>query len=251
MIGVFRAYVRRYFLQWLAWRGFAFTLVANQLVTPLISFAVWAVVAPTAGGLQTYFVSILIVQLMTVSYENHTFSTRIYSGDLQDDLLKPHPTFLLPFAENVAIRMWHVIIGSPIFLGLAVLTGFSASWQNVWLAIPAIIGASVLQFLFTYSLALSAFWTQQSHGIVTLGQMLTLILGGVSIPLTMVPATLRLLLTALPFSSMIGFPAEILAGSAKSIGRDFLLQVAWLTIALAIAYITWMRGLRKYTSVGA
>ena len=39
------AHVHLAFLQWLAWRAFAVTLVVNQAVTPLIGLAVWRLAA--------------------------------------------------------------------------------------------------------------------------------------------------------------------------------------------------------------
>ncbi len=75
----------RKFLEWLAWRGFLFTLVINQAVTPLMGLALWSVALPGSSRISTYYVALLAVQLMTVSYEHHTFSNGIYAGALNHD----------------------------------------------------------------------------------------------------------------------------------------------------------------------
>ena len=82
-------YTRRKFLQWLGWRAFLITLAVNQAVTPLLGLAVWSAALPGRSGIAGYYVALLAVQLLTVSYEHHTFSNGIYAGDLSGDLLKP------------------------------------------------------------------------------------------------------------------------------------------------------------------
>ncbi len=128
-------YVKRYFLQWFASRSFAFTLVANQAVTPLIGLAVWTTALP-GRNLSAYYVVLLFVRLLTVSYENHTFSGRIYAGELADDLLRPHPVVLQPLGENLALRVWHLIIGLPLLAGALLLAPVQLASRNLALALP-------------------------------------------------------------------------------------------------------------------
>ena len=107
-------YTRRTFLEWTAFRSFLFTLVVNQAVTPLLGLAVWSAALPGQTGISTYYVALLAVQLMTVSYEYHTVTVGIYEGALNDDLLRPHPVVIGPLGENIAMRIWHLLIGLPI-----------------------------------------------------------------------------------------------------------------------------------------
>src|SRR5712664_4126703 len=88
--------IKREILQWLAWRSFLFTMMVNQAVTPLLGLTVWSVAIPGNSQITTYYVALLIVQLMTVSYEYYTFSSGIYGGTLNQELLKPQPIVLGP-----------------------------------------------------------------------------------------------------------------------------------------------------------
>ncbi|HLG77812.1 MAG TPA: hypothetical protein VKX46_15465, partial [Ktedonobacteraceae bacterium] len=119
---------QREFLQWLAGRAFLITLVINQTVGPLIGLAVWSVVLPGSSRISTYYVALLAVQLMTVSYENHTFSNAIYDGSFSQALLKPQPVVLGPLGTNIAMRLWHLLFGLPLILLLSVVTG--TSWDG-------------------------------------------------------------------------------------------------------------------------
>jgi ABC-2 type transport system permease protein len=208
---ILRAYITHYLLAWLASRSFAFTLVANQAVTPLIGLAVWSTALP-GTNLSSYYLALLVTRLVTVSYEQHTFSGRIYNGELIDDLLRPHSAVLATLGQNLALRAWHVLIGLPAIVAVLLLSQASFTLSNALLAVPALVGAAALQFMFTYTLALSAFWTERAHGVVGIGGTLVFLLGGEAVPAPLLPDALRPLGVALPFRAMHGFPAEIAAG---------------------------------------
>ncbi len=51
---------------------------------------------------------------------------------------------------------------------------------------------------------------------------------------------------------MISFPVEVLTNQLDGAGlqRGFMLQVAWLVIALILSVTLWHSGLRRYSTVG-
>ena len=244
-------FVRRSFLVWFAWRSFAFTLVVNQSVTPLLGMAIWSVVLPDANT-SPYFVSLLLVRMLTVSYENHTLSTRIYSGEVADDLLRPCPAFLQPLGENLAIRVWHLIIALPLIIGLMLFTTSPLSGANVLIAIPFIFMAAAMRFAFTFSLALAAFWTDKADNVVSFGSTLIFLLGGEAVPFALLPMQFSTFTSWLPFRAMSGLPAEILSGSYKAemLATSFLTASLWLIVLTVIALYVWRAGTRKYCVVG-
>lgn len=244
---ILMGYIRQEFLKWLAWRSFALTLVANQAVTPLIGLAVWSAAAP-GRRLTDYFVALLFVRLFTSSYEDHTLSQRIYSGEFADDLLAPRPPVLVPLGENLALRIWHLLIGLPLFFVFPLHVGVA----DLLLALPALVLAAALRFLYTYSLALSAFWTERAHSAVGLGGTLIFLLGGEAAPISLLPGSLRPWAELLPFRAMLGFPAEIAVGElhGAALLQGYLWQIIWLGVLLAVARHTWRAGICRYTVVG-
>lgn len=247
-----RGYVLREFLQGLTWRGFMITLVINQAVTPLLGLAVWSAALPGRLAITTYYITLLAVQMMTVSYEHHTFSNGIYAGDLSSDLIKPQPVVISALGVNIAMRIWHLLLGLPIILVAALIAGVSFRWMDVLLAIPALVLAAALRFLFTYSLALSAFWTQRAQGVVGFGETLIFLLGGVAAPITLFPQQVRLIGEALPFRAMLGFPAEIASGSLTEaqVLAGYGWQVIWTVAFTLMVTVVWRSGVRQYTAVG-
>jgi ABC-2 type transport system permease protein len=246
------AYVRLAFLQWLAWRAFALTLMVNQAITPLIGLAVWTAALPGRTEISTYYVGLLLVQLLTVSYEYHTFSNRIYGGELADDLLRPHAVVLRPLGENVALRLWHLLLALPLLAVLPLLVRVDVSGERLGLAVPAVLLAGMLRFLFTYTLALSALWTDRAGGVVGVGESLVFLLGGGAAPLALMPGSLRILGVGLPFRSMYGFPAEVGAGwlGPADVTAGYGWQLAWLGFLALLAALVWRAGVRRYTAVG-
>jgi ABC-2 type transport system permease protein len=228
-----------------------FTLAANQAVTPLIGLAVWTTALPEQQ-IAAYYIALLFVRLMTVSYENHIVSGRIYNGEFVDDLLLPRPFIIQPLGENLAIRIWHVIIALPLLLLVPLFVPAQFNVGHIVIALPALILAAALQFLFVFTLSLSAFWTERAHGITDFGTTLLFLLGGEAAPIFLFPVAIRPLGEALPFRAMYGFSAEIAAGALTHtemlIGYGW--QALWLVLFALLAAWVWRVGVRRYTAVG-
>jgi ABC-2 type transport system permease protein len=230
--------IRNQFLDWAGAWWFMVSLVAGNLVGPFIGLAVW-----TDDG---YFLALAGVQLLTASYENHTFAESVYDGRLGHELLKPQPVVLGPLGENIAIRLWHGVAGLPVIVVAAVLLGVSYRWQAVVLALPALLGAAVLRFLFTWLLALAAFWTERVHALVAFGNLLAFLLGGGAAPVAALPEPWRSVALASPFYAMLGLPADMVTGAAGWGGH-----LLWVPVLGGAAVVVWRAGVRRYTAVGA
>ena len=245
-------YVHQHVLDALSWRGFMLTLVVNQAVTPLLGLAVWSAALPGSRAVSAYYVALLAVQFMTVCYENVTFTQHITSGALADRLLRPHPVVLYVLGGNCAWRIWHLLFGLPLVVGTALAAGVAFQPATVTVAIPAVVLAAALRFLFTYVLALTAIWIQRAGSVINFGNTLVFLLGGAAAPVALFPDRLRPLGEALPFRAMHGFPAEIAAGSLghAQIAAGYAWQLLWTTLFTLIAIAVWRAGVRRYTAVG-
>lgn len=245
--------VRNQFMDWSGAWWFTMTLVANHAIGPLIGLVVWSAVMPSGQAPVSYYVALVAVQLLTASFENHTFSESVYDGRVSHDLLKPQPVIIGPMGENIAIRIWMGMFGLPLTVVTALLVGASYRWSEALLAVPALIGAAVLRFLWTWLLALAAFWTERVHAIVAFGNILIFLLGGTAAPIALLPEPLRSIALALPFHAMLGLPAEIATGAVhgSGAGSAILMQLVWGVAFAAVAAVVWRRGVRRYAVIGA
>jgi ABC-type uncharacterized transport system permease subunit len=245
-------HVWREILNWSGGWWFAVTLVAGETIAPLIGLFVWSEVLPGDPRIASYYIALLGVGLMTASYENHTFSGRIYDGYVSHDLLKPQPVVIGPIGVNLAIRVWLVMIGLPVLMLTALTLDGSFAVLDVAVALPAAVFAALLRFLFTWSLALAAFWTERVHAVVGFGQVLIFLLGGSAAPVVFLPEPVRSIAEALPFRAMLGFPAELATGSlswAQGV-QGYAWQVGWIVVFGVLAMLVWRAGVRRFTAVG-
>lgn len=241
--------------QVLIWSGawwFALALAAGQILPPLIGLAVWSAVFPGSTLISTYYLAVLFVVATTASYENHTFAQGIYKGTLSEYLLRPAPVPLLPIGENIAIRLWIGLFAVPVVLALVLTADVSIAVKDLLLAVPMWLAGGVLRFLFTWCLALTAFWTERVHSITAFGTTLMYLLGGTAVPVSLMPRGLGEVAQFLPFYAMIGLPAATVAGqTVTAILSGFAVQAGWLCALAMLAVILWRRGLTRYTAVGA
>jgi ABC-2 type transport system permease protein len=245
-------YVERAFLGALGWRTFMLTLVVQTVVPPLVGLAVWTQALPDRPELATYFTVLLFVRLLTVCYEPNTFVNAIYDGTLTNDLLLPRPVVLSVLGDNLAWRLWHVLMALPLLVAVDVLTSVRPAWADLALAVPAMLLAAALRFLFVYALVLTAFWTQRAQAIAYMGGLLVFLLGGEAAPIPLLPEEYRAWAAALPFRAMIGFPAEVAAGLARGpeLLTGYAWQLVWLAVLGLVAAQVWRAGVRRYTAVG-
>ena len=238
--------------QW-SWRSSVITWVMGQAVTPVLGLFLWSAALPGDSVVSTYYVVLLAVQLMTVSYEHHTLSNGIYDGRLGDNLVQPQPVVIDYLGTNIGLRFWHLVFGLPLIVSAGLVAGVRLDPVGIALALPALVVAAALRFLFTYTLALSALWTERAHGVVGLGETLIFLLGGTAAPLGFLAEPFRVVGQALPFWSMLGMPAEVAAGTLR--GGELLqacgVQVGWLIALAALTVAVWRTGLRRFTAVGA
>ena len=245
-------YVHRQVLGVLSWRGFMVELMLQQTVTPLLGLAIWSAALPGSDIVRAYFVALLAVQMVTVCYEAYTYMEGIVNGGLAGDLLRPHASVLQVLGDNLAWRAWHVALGAPVVLAAGLIAQVSFDLGLIALALPAVLLAATLRFLFSYVLVLTALWTQQAGNVVAFGTTLVFLLGGAAAPITFFPESFRPLGEALPFRAMLGFPAEIAAGTltASQIATGYGWQVVWSLLFAGLAVVVWRAGVRRYVAVG-
>jgi ABC-2 type transport system permease protein len=246
--------IRMEVLEWSGAWWFLLTLVVQAVLGPLIGLFVWSAVYPADPYVTTYYVALLLVTLMTESFEQFTFSEKIYDGTISHDLLRPQPVVITTIGTNIAIRLWLTVMGVPVVLLTAFAFEVSLTWTAVLTAVPIFVLGATLTFLWTFVLSLTAFWTERVHSIVGFGSHLTYLLGGTVAPLAFLPEPWRGIGQLLPYYGMLGLPADVAAGRVHGVGpllTGLAGQVGWTAILVTAAVLLWRAGIRRYTVVGA
>ncbi|MEU4288024.1 ABC-2 family transporter protein [Kribbella sp. NPDC026596] len=245
--------IRQQVLEWSGAWWFLLTLVVQAVVAPLIGLFIWSAVYPDDPAIARYYVAVMLVTLMTESFEQHTFSGKIYDGTLSHELLRPQPVVIGVLGENLAVRGWLTLLGAPIVLltGISLRVGFD--WRSVALSLPCVALAAVLVFLWTFLLSMAAFWTDRVHAVVGFGSQLIFLFGGTAAPITVLPDLWRRIAELSPFYGMNGLPAEIASSTpyAGSLASALGYQLVWVVVFVVIVGAVWRAGVRRYTAVGS
>jgi ABC-2 type transport system permease protein len=241
--------LRQEVLEWSGAWWFLMTLVVQAVIAPLIGLFVWSAVYPDDPAIGRYYVAVILVTLMTESFEQHTFSERIYNGTLSHELLRPQPVVIGVIGMNLAIRAWLTLLGAPIVLMTAIALDVGFDVGAVVRSVPYLVLAAALVFLWTFVLSLTAFWTDRVHSVTGFGSQLVFLFGGTAAPIALLPDSWRRIAELLPFYGMTGLPAEIAAGARS--GGSLVYQLVWVAILAAAAAALWRAGVRRYTAVGS
>ena len=123
----------------------------------------------------------------------------------------------------------------------------AAAWFALSLALTAL-----LQFLFSFTLALLAFWVLEVATFIFIAFAFEYLAGGHLFPLDILPPAVAAALDYTPFPYLLFFPVSIWLGrvSGDALWLGVLVQLLWVVAAYALARFVWSRGIRKYSAVG-
>ncbi len=235
------------------------------LISPIIYLAVWVSIANAKGDVSgltandfiTYYMTLLVVDQLTSNIVIHIFAYKVQDGSLSPELIRPvHPMLTNALVNNIAFKALNLLVFVPIWIVLWLLyqPDFSAvAWQNVLLAIPAMLIGFMVGFLLSGAITSLAFWTTRVYSIHEFYYALALLFSGQFVPLTLMPQLVQDLAQYLPFQLQIYFPIQLILGrlSSEQILEGFLSGAVWLVIALALFNWVWREGVKRYSAVGA
>src|SRR5207253_6803389 len=117
----------------------------------------------------------------------------------------------------------------------------------------AVAGTWAMLFLIQYVNGLLGFWITQAIGINDLWFGVFSLLSGYLIPLDLFPPFLRSILYSLPFRYMMSFPIEIFTGriGVPEIVHGIAAEWLWVGVFYIAYRLVWVRGIRRYSAVGA
>ncbi len=129
-----------------------------------------------------------------------------------------------------------VVVGPPRNVGAALLSAIS-----LVLAILCNIAAQ-------HAFAGIAFWIRDARSTWFLYQKFVFVLGGMLLPIQILPTALEQIARALPFTAMAYAPARLAAGFFEP--ELLLVQSAWLVVLIGVAAATFQAGERRLQVVG-
>lgn len=177
----------------------------------------------------------------------------VRTGALAIQLVRPlsYPLYRLwmTLGERLVRFLLNATVGSLIVLGFVGPIPLTAGGLALFaLALPL---AFTLEFLLSFLIGLGAFWMEDTSGLTLIYSRITMILGGMLIPLELFPARVQPLLRALPFASIVYGPARMFVRPDATFLADLALRqsLAILAAALCVALV-YRRALRRIHANG-
>lgn len=205
----------------------------------------------------SYYLVITIVDALTaVTEDDWQIAADIKDGNISQFLLKPmdYLTYrLCLFGAGRLVYAAFALVPTVVFIWLLrdnfVLPPDAASAAGF---VVSLVLTALLQFLFSFTLALLAFWVLEVATFIFIAFAFEYIAGGHLFPLDLLPPAVVSALDYTPFPYMLFFPVSIWLGrvNGNALWLGVLVQLLWVIAAYALARLVWSRGIKKYSAVG-
>ena len=177
----------------------------------------------------------------------------VRTGALAVQLIRPLSYPLARLWSTLGERLvrfgLNLVVGAAIALLLVGPIAFSAGGLLLFLlALPC---AFTLDFLGQFLIGMGAFWLEDTSGLLLIYSRITMILGGMLIPLELFPQAVQPWLRALPFSSIIYGPARMFVHPDAAFLRDLIVRQGLAIVVLAGAVaLVYRAGIRRIHANG-
>lgn len=177
----------------------------------------------------------------------------VRTGALAVQLVRPMSYPLYRLFATLGERFVRFVITFAVASLIALaLAGPLPNWRfDMLLFVAALPLAFALDFLGYFLVGLGAFWMEDTTGPMLIYARLTMILGGMLIPLQLFPDYLQPVLRCLPFSSMVYGPARLfVAPNAGDFWQLIALQLLWLAVFSTAVFLVYRIALKRISANG-
>jgi ABC-2 type transport system permease protein len=229
---------------------------------PLVMMALWnAVAADGPVGrfgqrqINTYFLAVLVVRIITSSWMVWELTMDIRQGRLATRLLRPLHPLLAYSAQHLAAVPLRALVMSPVVVIVLVMLKTDlplADPLRVAVFVASLVGAWLLLFLTMVIIGSLAMFVDSALSIFELWLGVHFVLSGYLVPVELLPPWAVSLAHALPFWYTLGFPVETAVGPLATDQALRALGVQWAYVAgmLVAALAIWRAGMRRFVAFG-
>ena len=231
-------------------------------VIPYIFLRLWQVTYGDTGATQLGGLTLPQMLWYLVMTETLTLSAPRVAPEIDQDVRTGALAVQLirPLSYPLA-RLWSTLGERAVRFGLNLVVGAAIALQLVGpiafsvggllLFLLALPFAFTLDFLGQLLIGMGAFWLEDTSGLLLIYSRITMILGGMLIPLDLFPQAVQPWLRALPFSSIIYGPARMFVHPDAPFLRDLIMRQGLAIVVLAGAVaLVYRAGVRRIHANG-
>lgn len=239
-------------------RGGLFVAGGFYVMVTSVLTALWGAAAGANGGAIAGYSAVALAWYVTASEAAtipldvrliEVVGDDIGSGAVTVELLRPVSVLWLRVATAFGrmVPKLAVCMVAGVVLTLTVAGRPPDAWALV-LAAPALVLALLLNLVAQHAFAAAAFWIDDAKSAWFLYQKLVFVLGGMLLPLEVLPDSVEPVARFLPFLAMAYVPARLASGHVEP--ELFLVQAGWLVVLGALATAVFAAGERRLQAVG-
>jgi len=174
---------------------------------------------------------------------------QIGSGAVAVELLRPASVLGIRMSAEVGRALPRLVVCMAAGATLCtLLVGGPPDAVAVALAVPALVLAIICNLLAQHAFAAISFWIRDARSAWFLYQKFVFIVGGMLLPLEVLPDGLEAVAKALPFMAMAYVPGRLAAGHLEP--ELLLVQLAWLGVLGGLAAAAFAAGERRRQVLG-
>ncbi len=206
----------------------------------------------TASEMGGYYVLAIFIATLSNTEFHRDISDMVHRGTLDQWLVRPLTFFQLS-AGVILSRFLILLIPSSIILLISyfVAPTLPIFTLHAFLTGLVVLPLAILIFaLLTTVVGLVSFWTVQIHATFALIMVILDFLGGLMLPLSLLPTFLQSLSAYLPLRFAISDPISAMLSSGTNLLPIVCGQLLWCTLLFLLASLLWTRGVRLYEAAG-
>ncbi|SFS84349.1 ABC-2 family transporter protein [Paenibacillus sp. BC26] len=171
----------------------------------------------------------------------------VKSGDIAIRLIRPISYVGYQYAAYLSEAVFrffvHLAVGSLIAWTFVGPPNFGLGWAGL---LSLTLGALTIAFLLNMVVALCAFWVEETRGMEFVLHKLQFTVGGMLLPLDLMPEWLQRICSWLPFQAMLYFPARTAVNyGSVSLLQQIAIQAAWIAVLACFTIMMYRRGVAK------
>jgi ABC-2 type transport system permease protein len=242
----------------LADRGALALTFGFYVVVTAVLGSLWRAAAESGGGtVAGYSAAALTWYIATSEAATIALNVRlieevgddIVSGAVATELLRPASVLGVRLASAIGNALPRLALCITVGTVLSLhAVGGPPSAGGVALAVPALVLGVACNLAAQHAFAAAAFWVRDARSAWFLYQKLVFILGGMLLPLEVLPDWLHRIAVVLPFAAMSYMPARLAAGHVEP--GLLLAQLGWLAVLSLAAATAFAAGERRLQVVG-
>lgn len=228
------------------------------ILPPLVLGMVWKVAAEESGGSivgynagqLVWYIAMAETAVLTVRNRLIEFiGDDIGSGRITVELQRPISPLGLRLASEFGFMAPRVATALVLATGVGLaLGGPPPSRLSLVLALPALLIGLAVNASWQHLFAAASFWVREAKGAWFIYTKLVFVLGGMLLPLEVLPGWLETVAKALPFMAMVYVPSRLAAGFFEP--ELMVLQLLWLAIGIVAAHRAFAAGQRHLMNGG-